>query len=174
MAGPFDWKYTDRSFNTDTFPPKLLLQGHMAMPGNEEAFTIDADFIEWLYSGGSARHKVKKGPVYITHLPQRPHVTQWDIDHDKSMHFSAGSLRFNWKYVMGFALSHPAAALVCPVDVRRRHHHRDAAGTQAPRRRFLELVKLIEVRAKQDPHGSAGKPSASHYSAMRCFLVAYY
>lgn len=153
FGASFDWRYKDRSVDFSTLPPTMLIAGAFKTVTGQDgpAFTLQADFIEWLYSGRSARHKVKKGPVFITNIPARPHVSQWDIDHDKGMKYSIGGLRFNGIFLMGLFLSlllpplfmlwmlADDITIVTPQERKRRD---DA---------FLELVKIIEAKAQHDP-----------------------
>jgi Zn-dependent protease with chaperone function len=150
MKGPYDWRYADRTFSMDGLTPHLNLHGTYGDKGTGPAFVLDADLIEWMYSGRSARHKVKKGPVFETGLSERPHVSQWDIDHDKSMRFSFGDFRFNWHFMMGLFM----AILLPPLFLLWMMADDVSISTPQERRQrdenFLALVKIIEARAKGD------------------------
>lgn len=145
--GPYDWKYVSRQMDWSAFPPRMLLTGK----AGEREFTLQADFIEWMYSGRSQRHQVKKGRVFDTGLPSHPFVSEWDIAHDQSMRFSIGGLRFNWHFLMALfmAIVLPPLYLLWMVadDMR--------IITPAERKKrdddFVNLVKLIEAKAKTDP-----------------------
>lgn len=145
--GPYDWKYVSRQMDWSAFPPRMLLIGKI---GARE-FTLQADFIEWMYSGKSLRHQVKKGRVFDTGMASHPFVTEWDIAHDQSMRFSIGGFRFNWHFLMALfmALVLPPLYLLWMVadDMR--------IITPAERKKrdddFVNLVRLIEAKAKADP-----------------------
>ncbi len=145
--GPYDWKYVSRQMDWSAFPPRMLLTGVI---GSRE-FTLQADFIEWMYSGRSQRHLVKKGRVFETGMAQHPFVTEWDIAQDQSMRFSIGGFRFNWHFLMAvfMALVLPPLYLLWMVadDMK--------IITPAERKKrdedFRNLVQLIETKAKSDP-----------------------
>ncbi|MDI1227837.1 MAG: M48 family metallopeptidase [bacterium] len=145
--GPYDWKYVSRQMDWSAFPPRMLLTGAI----DKREFTLNADFIEWMYSGRSQRHQVKKGRVFDTGMAQHPFVTEWDIAQDQSMRFSIGGFRFNWHFMMALfmALVLPPLYLMWMIadDMR--------IITPAERKKrdddFVNLVKLIEAKAKADP-----------------------
>lgn len=153
MKGPYPWKYDTRSFEMNGLNPHLYLHGRLGDKGEGPAFKLDADVIEWMYSGKgrSSRHKVKKGPVFETGLETRPHVSQWDIDHDASMKFSLGGLRFNWHFLMGLFMT----LLLPPLFLLWQLAEDVAISTPQERKQrdenFLNLVKAVEARAKGDP-----------------------
>ncbi|MEZ0261604.1 MAG: M48 family metalloprotease [Alphaproteobacteria bacterium] len=153
MNGPHDWKYSARSFDLVGLTPHLYLHGMLGKDGSGEAFTLDADVIEWMYSGKgrSSRHKVKKGPVFSTNISERPWVSQWDIDHDASMRFTLGGLRFNWHFLMGLFMT----ILLPPLFLLWQLAEDVAISTPQERKQrdenFLALVKAVEARAKGDP-----------------------
>lgn len=150
MKGPAEWKYADRGFEMEGLNPHLYLYG---VTGDNTTFRLDADVIEWMYSGKgrSSRHKVKKGPVFETGLAERPWVSQWDIDHDASMKFSLGGLRFNWHFMMGLFMT----ILLPPLFLLWQFAEDVAISTPQERKQrdenFLALVKAVEARAKDDP-----------------------
>lgn len=150
MKGPAEWKYADRGFEMEGLNPHLYLYG---VTGDNTTFRLDADVIEWMYSGKgrSSRHKVKKGPVFETGLAERPWVSQWDIDHDASMKFSLGGLRFNWHFMMGLFMT----ILLPPLFLLWQFAEDVAISTPQERKQrdenFLALVKAVEARAKGDP-----------------------
>lgn len=153
MAGPFKWKYVQRHVDFSALPPRLLIEGYIvpkdgAPPG--ETFMLQTDFIEWLYSGSGMRHRVNKGMVYATGMPDRPYASQWDIEHDYYMRFTVGDFRFNGYFILGLAFS----LLLLPLFVLWMMADDIAVVTPEERKRrdaaFLELVKLVEARAKGD------------------------
>ncbi|HYD18568.1 MAG TPA: M48 family metallopeptidase [Patescibacteria group bacterium] len=153
MAGPYHWKYLGRAMDWRQFPPKMLILAQLADPKTAAVPPIasEADFIEWMYSGKSARHRVKKGDFFATGVAERPYANEWDIAHDKSMRFSLFGLRFNFHFLMGLFL----CLLLPPLYALWMLADDIQVVTPAARKKrdddFVHLVKLVEAKAAQDP-----------------------
>ncbi len=152
MRGPYDWHKLGMGFRFDGVMPDMLIKGVRELPDKSGIlFALHGDFIEWLYGGGHMQHHIKLGKVYDSGIAARPVVSDWDIEHDAGLTHRIGSLRFNGFFIPSllmslalpilfyFWLMADAITVMTPEERKRRD---DA---------FVELVQLVEARAKNDP-----------------------
>ena len=149
LAGPYPWKYQEREIVFNQKQPEFFLFGKIATKPASIPVTVRAGFIEWLYAS-SSRFK-SNVQVFYTGLEGRPYVTKDVLENDAGLTYSIGDLRFNWVFVFSllFCLVIPVLYVLMLMA--------DNIVIDSPEERkrksknFIDLVKVIEQRAEEDP-----------------------
>ncbi len=81
----------------DDIPPRFF---HLLTSrGGEGEVQIEVSMLEWLLTSQGDWRRGKVGQLYTTSHPEYSFATQWGLDHDRSMVWHIGSLRFNNNFI---------------------------------------------------------------------------
>ena len=154
-VGPYKWKLKERDVFMMGLKPELLLRGSISTKSGWKPVVLRADFMEWMFA--SSRRGVKSGGVYKTGRDDYPFVSDWEIEHDQGLKYSAGGMRFNGFFLFGvfFCIALPMLFVFWLLA--------DDVAIDSPQERkrkqqqFIEQVKAVEAKSKADPNWLKGK-----------------